>query len=86
MLSVQIQINIAYHRVFTRIMPKAHWTFYTIGGIPTKAYFLHDILTAVYTVTVILLVRITLPDIVVLFILFLSDSDRIEARIPQIFN
>jgi hypothetical protein len=77
MLSVQIQICIAYYRVF--ITPKVHWTFYTIGGIPTKACFLHDILTAVYTVTVILLARITLTDIAVLFILFLSDSGRIES-------
>lgn len=84
MLSVQIQICIPYYLVF--ITPKVHWTFYITGGIPTKAYFLHGILTAVYTVTVILLVRIALIDMVVLFILFLSDSDRIEARIHQIFN
>jgi len=84
MLSVQIQIRIAYYRVF--FTPKVHGALYTIGGIPTKAYFLHDNLTAVCTVTVILPARITLTDIVVLFILFLSDSGTTEARIPQIFN
>lgn len=84
MLSVQLKICFAYYRVF--ITPKAHWPLYTIGGIPTKIYFLHGIPTAVYTATVTLLARITQTDIVVLFVLFLSDSGRIEARIPQIFN
>jgi hypothetical protein len=84
MLSVQIQKCIAYYRDF--ITPKVHGALHTIGGIPTNASFLHDNLTAVCTVTVILLARITLTDIVVLFIPFLSDSGTTEARIPQIFN
>lgn len=84
MLSVQIQICIAYYRVFRT--PKVQWALYTTGGMPTKAYFLHHILTDVNTVTVISLTRIALTDVGALFILFLSDSCRIEARILQIFN